>query len=161
MSIRRGGGALLFGVGAGVYSILAVCVATATTLAVPVFFVLWLTHSLPFSHGQTQVARSSLCSAWNSISTYGVDHGTPTTQEQLRSSLVYDETTLSAAKSIPSEMQGTVNSTVGTIREFITFLDTAGRSANPTTAQRQQATSLDSQYVQDGKTIDTWGRANC
>jgi len=150
------------GVGGGLYGIVALCVATVTTFAVPVFVVLWLTHSPPFSqHVQRSSAELGLCSQIRNIASYDAKHGQPTTQLQLENSLTYDELTLTAAKSLPPDIQSTVSSTAGTIHSFLSLIRTIDYNGTATNAERLQATNLDNEYVQEGKTLDNWAKANC
>ena len=137
---------------------MAITIATVTTFAVPVVAIMWVTHSGPFNGSSASI---SFCSTLNTMTNYAVTHPTPKTAAEIESSISYSSKMLTNAKSIPSDIQGTVNAALSTSNSLLVILQTATANGGWATGQQQQAINLDGVFTKEASTMNKWYQSNC
>jgi hypothetical protein len=95
------------------------------------------------------------------MTNYAVAHPTQKTAAELESSISYSSKTLTKAKSIPSDIKGTVNAALSTSNSLLVILQTATANGGWTTGQQQQAVNLDGVFIKEASTMNKWYQSNC
>jgi hypothetical protein len=147
--------------GTGILAVIMIVVATATTLAVPVVVVLWLTHTWPFERPTAAVSTISFCSSLNELNNYSLSHATPSTAPELERSIKFSDKALSNVHQIPADISGTVNATLATTSKLLNLLQLGTENGFWTASQKQQAVNFDTLFRQEAKTLNVWYQSNC
>ena len=104
---------------------------------------------------------SGFCSTMHSITSYGEHHTHLTSLKEMADGFGYTERTLSAARSVPSDIKSTVSTTIVTSREIHGLLAIVVKNGTTTAAQERRAASLDEAYGRDVSILAKWSDANC
>lgn len=111
--------------------------------------------------GPSSTVLSGFCSTMHSITSYGEHHAHLTSLKEMADGFGYTERTLSAARSVPSDIKSTVSTTIVTSREIHGLLAIVVKNGTTTAAQERRAASLDEAYGRDVSILAKWSDANC